>query len=76
MESEITLQIILTSPTPGVMYGLQKGSGSAYETVQKQISLSGDLSFKFKIKVNGESSKDKLPKFSGSSARLTFTLRA
>jgi len=66
METEITLQIILTNPTPDVMYGLQKGSGSTYETVQKQISASSDLSFKFTIKIKGESSKDKLPKFSGS----------
>ena len=66
MESEITLRIILTSPIPGVMWGLQKGSGSTYDTVQKQMSASGDLSFKFTVKVKGDSSKDKLPKFSGS----------
>ena len=66
MDSEITLQIILTRPTPGVMYGLQKGSGSTYETVQKQVTASGDLSFKFSITVKGERSKDILPKFSGS----------
>jgi hypothetical protein len=66
MESEITLQIILTRPTHDVIYGLQKGSGSNYETVQKQIFSSGDLSFKFTIKVKGDRSKDKLPRFSGS----------
>src|SRR5882672_10820304 len=66
MESEITLQIILTRPTPGVVYGLQKGSGNNYETVQKQMAASADLSFKFSIKVKGDRSKDKLPKFSGS----------
>jgi hypothetical protein len=26
MQSEVTLQIILVKPTPGVMFGLQKGS--------------------------------------------------
>lgn len=66
MESEITLQIILVKPTPDVMFGLQKGSGSNYETVQKQIPVSNDLSFKFTITVKGDQSKDKHPKFSGS----------
>lgn len=66
MESEITLQIILIKPTPEVIFGLQKGSGSNYETVQKQIPTSNDLTFTFTIKVKGDRSKDKLPKFSGS----------
>jgi len=66
MEFEITLQIILTRPTPDVLYALQKGSGNNYETVQKQMAASDDLSFKFTIKVKGDRSKDKLPKFSGS----------
>jgi hypothetical protein len=65
LESEITLQIILTRPTPDVMYGLQKGYGSNYETVQKS-NPSGDLSFQFSIKVKGDRSKEKLPRFSGS----------
>jgi len=66
MESEITLQIILIKPTPAVAFGLQKGSGNNYETVQKQVSTSGDLTFTFTINVKGDRSKDKLPKFSGS----------
>ncbi len=66
MESEIKLQIILIKPTPEVIFGLQKGSGSNYETVQKQIPTSNDLTFTFTIKVKGDRSKDKLPKFSGS----------
>ena len=66
MESEITLQIILIKPTPGVVFGLQKGSGNNYETVQKQIPTSNDLTFTFTIKVKGDRSKDKLPKLSGS----------
>ena len=66
MESEITLQIILVKPTPGVMFGLQKGSGSNYETVQKQIPVSDSLSFKFTITVKGDRSKDEYPRFSGS----------
>jgi len=66
VESEITLQIILIKPTPEVVFGLQKGSGSNYETVQKQIPASNDLSFTFTVKVKGDRSKEKLPKFSGS----------
>jgi hypothetical protein len=66
MESEITLQIILTKPTPDVVFGLQKGSGNNYETIQKQISKSTDLTFTFAIKIKGDKSKDKFPKLSGS----------
>jgi len=66
VESEITLQIILIKPTPGVVFGLQKGSGNNYETVQKQIPLSNDLTFTFTITVKGDKLKDKLPKLSGS----------
>lgn len=65
MESEITLQIILTKPTSGVAFGLQRGAGSNYETVQIQISTSNDLSFKFSIKTKGDRSNEKYPKFSG-----------
>jgi len=66
MESELTLQIILSKPTPNVVFGLQKGVGANYETVQKQISASNDLIFTFTIKVKGDRLKDKLPKLSGS----------
>lgn len=66
MQSEITLQIILVKPTPGVVFGLQKGAGNNYETVQKQIPVSNDLSFTFTITVKGDRAKDSLPKLSGS----------
>jgi hypothetical protein len=66
MQSEITLQIILIKPTPKVVFGLQKGTGSNYETIQKQIPISNDLSFTFTVKVKGDRSKDPFPKFSGS----------
>ena len=66
MESEITLRISLIKPTPGVVFGLQIGSGNNYETVQKQTPTSNDLSSEFTINVKGDRSKDKLPKFSGS----------
>ena len=66
VELEIILQIILIKPTPNVVFGLQKGSGNNYETFQKQISKSNDLTFTFPIKVKGDKSNDKPPKLSGS----------
>lgn len=65
MENQITLQIILVRPTKGVDFGLQKGSGSSYETIQKQQYTSKDPVFRFEAIVKGDSKKDKLPKLSG-----------
>lgn len=65
METEINLQIILTQPPPNVLFGLQKGSGNIYETLQKQKSASQDLLFAFPIKIKGDKRKDGFPKFSG-----------
>ena len=65
MESEIIFQIVLLKPTPGVDFGLQKGSGKEYETIQKQRSVSHDLHFKFTIKIKGDRQKDAIPKISG-----------
>jgi hypothetical protein len=66
VETKITLQIILTKPTPEVIFGLQKGAGINYETVQKQTPISNDLAFTFSINVKGDRSKDEFPKLSGS----------
>ena len=65
MESEIALQIVLTKPTPDVVFGLQVGAGKMYETVQKQMSRSADLTFTFSVKVKGDKSTDEFPQFSG-----------
>jgi hypothetical protein len=43
----LTLRIVIQQPPPGVDYALQKGKGSAYETVQKQPSIGNDLRFEF-----------------------------
>ena len=75
MEFEITLQIILVKPTEGVVFGLQKGAGSNYETIQKQIATTEDMTFTFEIKVKGDKSKDELPKFSGSFVQGPSTSR-
>jgi hypothetical protein len=50
MINEITLRIKLLQPPAGVDFGLQKGSGSNYETVQKQRSAGQDLSFVFSVR--------------------------
>ena len=47
MERELTLRIILEKPPAGVYFGLQKGRGSDYGTVQTQKSKSTDLHFEF-----------------------------
>ena len=65
METAINLQIILVQPPPNVLFGLQKGSGNIYETVQKQKSASQDLLFTFTITIKGDRGKDAFPKFSG-----------
>ena len=45
MPRELTLRIVVESPPPDVDYALQKGSGSAYETVQTQRSEGNNLTF-------------------------------
>jgi hypothetical protein len=47
MPNELKLRIIVEKPPSGVDYALQKGSGSLYETVQKQRSDGSDLTFEF-----------------------------
>ena len=42
-----TLRIIVEQPPRGVDFALQRGSGNAYETVQKQRSEGKDLAFEF-----------------------------
>ncbi len=51
MERELQLRIVLVEPPPGIDFGLQKGRGNDYETVEKQRSESGDLSFEFSVRV-------------------------
>jgi hypothetical protein len=64
VERELTLRIVLESPPIGVHFGLQKGRGSNYETIQKQRSKTRDLHFECMIKVKAKS-KGILPTFVG-----------
>ena len=63
MNQEIPIRIILESPPTGVDFGVQKGKGNQYETIQKQRSNNNDLRFEFEISVN-ESQTSK-PNFTG-----------
>lgn len=63
MDREFTLRIILEKPTAGVDFGLQKGHGSNYETVQTQRSEGKDLSFECSVRV--ARAQDGLPNFLG-----------
>jgi len=65
MEFEVTCQVLLVKPTAGVDFGLQKGSGRDYETIQKQRSTGKDQLFQFPMTIKGEKQKDPSPKFSG-----------
>jgi hypothetical protein len=63
MERELNLRIIVERPPAGVLYGLQKGGGSNYETVQLVTSKTDDLQFEFSVRV--QEGKDGQPNFLG-----------
>ncbi len=63
MNQELTLKIILEKPPGGVDFGLQKGSGSKYETIQIQRFSDKDLTFEFPITV--KLNKEGCPDFFG-----------
>jgi len=49
MQKQVTCNIVLEKPLPGVVYGLQKGSGAVYETIQQIKAGYDDLLFTFSI---------------------------
>jgi hypothetical protein len=63
MDQSISLHIVLETPPAGVDYGLQKGSGSKFEIVQKQRSAGKYLQFTFTVGL--KQGKDGQPDFSG-----------
>lgn len=63
MDRELNLTIVLERPTLGVDYGLQKGRGNDYETVQTQRGANIDLTFEFTVRVT--ESKNGAPNFLG-----------
>lgn len=50
-KSELKLRIILEQPPKGFDFGLQKGRGTIYETVQKKRFSGKDLIFEFTVDV-------------------------
>jgi hypothetical protein len=62
---EINLHLILQDPPAGIHFGLQKGSGSVYQTVQVQKSGTEDLHFNFSVEIKGDRQADALPGFKG-----------
>jgi Family of unknown function (DUF5990) len=67
MDRKLTLRIVLEKPTAGVDFGLQKGRGNNYETVQTQRSKGNDLLFECSVRVNR--GKDSTPNFLGDFAQ-------
>ena len=65
MNQELILRIILETPPASVAYGLQKGSGNTYETIQVQRSTDKDLQFDFEVKIKNAISKSEEPNFIG-----------
>lgn len=75
MNEEITIQIILERPFPGVLYALQKGTGALYESIQAQVASDHDLIFDGVIKLKGDGVKYDYPDFGGPLVQGTKTAR-
>jgi hypothetical protein len=63
MNQELTLKIVLENPPAGIDFGLQKGSGNKYETIQ--IQRSGDKYLEFEFSITVKIDKEGLPNFFG-----------
>ena len=63
MKQELNFQIILQQPNTGVDFGLQKGSGAQFETLQRQRASGKDLLFSFRADIIND--KDGQPDFKG-----------
>ena len=63
MEAELLFHIVLEHPPAGVDFGLQKGKGNFYETIQKQRSAGKHLYFEFTAGI--KKAKDGAPDFTG-----------
>jgi hypothetical protein len=63
MNMMLTLRIVLLRPPADVDFALQQGSGTQYESIQIQRSLSNDLYFTLTIEIKGDRNKEGLPGF-------------
>jgi len=57
MPDAVRFRIVLEGPPADVDYGLQKGRGSIYETVQTQRSDGGDLRFEFDAEIKASAAE-------------------
>ncbi|MGH9162256.1 MAG: DUF5990 family protein [Vicinamibacteraceae bacterium] len=64
MERELRVRIVLQRPPSGVAFGVQRGHGAAYATVQTQRSDGRDLQFEFSVALKAEN-KRTTPDFGG-----------
>jgi hypothetical protein len=71
MNTNLRLQIVLEKPPVGVDFGLQKGSGAQYQTIQTQRSDGQDLRFDLSVQIKGDPQKDEQPVFIGPFAQGT-----
>jgi hypothetical protein len=63
MKSDVPLRIVLVAPPAGVVYGIQRGRGSAYEVAFAEQPKGGDVTFEFSI--TAAEGKDGGPNFLG-----------
>src|SRR5262245_40747300 len=63
MKNELTLHITLLQPPGDTDFGLQKGKGNDYETIQQQRSGKGD--FHFEAVINTKQDKNDNADFTG-----------
>jgi Family of unknown function (DUF5990) len=64
MEFNLNLRIVLERPPSDVVFGLQVGAGTDYETIQKQQSDGRDLAFDCSVRVRNNRA-DGVPNFLG-----------
>ncbi len=63
MERELILRIIIVNSPPGVDFGLQKGKGTDFETIQLQRSGQAEIRFEFSVTVRNNAKS--VPDFFG-----------
>jgi hypothetical protein len=68
MEYDLPIRLVLVEPPSGVDFGIQRGSGSHYDTLFVQQAKKGDVTFDFSLTV-ADNRKDGLPNFKGSFAQ-------
>lgn len=54
MEIALALRIVIEKPPAGVVFGVQKGRGGGYETILKQRSDGGDVTFDFVLPLKAD----------------------